>query len=326
MHDRRFVEAIREAISDEMARDPRVVVIGEDVGFGGVFRATDGLRDRFGDDRVMDTPLAESGIVGAGVGAALNGLIPVVEIQFADFIFGAMEQITSEAATLCYRTNGELWVPMVIRAPFGGPVHGGLWHSQSVEAFFTRVAGLKVVIPSNPYDAKGLLIAAIRDPNPVLFFEHKAAYFALHGDVPEDDYVVPIGAANVAREGSDLTIVTYGMMVNHALAVAETLANEDISIEVLDLRTLAPLDRDAMLDSARKTSRVLVAHEDKLTGGVGAEIAAIISTEAFEDLDAPVTRMAAPDVPLFPYSPLLEEYCYPGRDKLEVEVRRLLAY
>src|SRR5205807_2147463 len=261
--------------------DERVLVMGEDVGRkGGVFGATDGLYARFGESRVLDTPLAESAIVGVAIGAALNGLIPIAEIQFADFIHPAFNQIVSEAARLRYRTRGGFAVPMVIRAPYGGGVHGALYHSQSVEAFFSHVPGLKVVIPSTPYDAKGLLKSAIHDPNPVLFFEPKKGYRAIKGDVPSDDYTVPLGVANVAREGSDLTIYAYGMMAFYCLQAAEQVAKDDgISCEVVDLRTLLPVDHTTILNSFKKTGKALIVHEDNLTMGYGAEVAAILSDE-----------------------------------------------
>src|SRR5690349_2640362 len=298
MAEMRMIEAVRAAITEEMERDERVLVLGEDVGRkGGVFGATDGLYARFGESRVLDTPLAESAIVGVAIGAALNGLIPIAEIQFADFIHPAFDQIVSEAARTRYRSNGDWSVPMVIRAPFGGGVHGGRYHSQSVEAFYAHVPGLKVVIPSTPADAKGLLKSAIRDPDPVMFFEHKKAYRLVKGEVPDGELLVPIGPAAVRREGTGLTCVSWGLMVQHCLEAAETVAADGISVEVIDLRTLQPLDRETILASVAKTARALVVHEDNLTGGFGAEIAAVIAQEGFEDLDAPVTRVAAPDVP-----------------------------
>lgn len=324
---KRMIEAVREALLEEMHRDPTVIILGEDVGVsGGVFRATDGLLSAFGEQRVIDTPLAESGIVGVAIGAALNGLRPVAEIQFVDFIFPAFNQIVSEAARHYYRSNGEYPVPLVIRAPFGGGVRGGLYHSQSVEAFFMHVPGLKVVVPSNPYDAKGLLKAAIRDNNPVLYFEHKRAYNLIRGEVPEGDYTVPIGEAAVRREGRQLTLVSYGLCVHHCLEAAETAAAEGIDCEVVDLRTISPMDRQTILDSVRKTGKVCVVHEDNLTGGVGAEVAAIIAREAFDYLDGPIYRVAAPDVPSFPYSPPLEDFCLPTTEKIVQAVRELAEY
>jgi 2-oxoisovalerate dehydrogenase E1 component beta subunit len=274
----------------------------------------------------MDTPLAELGIIGVSIGLALNGMRPVAEIQFADFIYPAMDQLVSEAAFMHYRTNGDYTCPLVVRSPCGGGVHGALYHSQCVEGFFFRVPGLKVVMPYTPYDAKGLLKAAIRDDNPVLFFEHKRAYRMVRGEVPEEDYIVPIGKASLLRPGSDLTLVTYGLMAHYALEAAEIASREGISIEVLDLRSLAPLDKEAILTSVRKTGKVLIVHEENLTGGVGAEVAAIVAREAFDHLDGPITRVASPDVPTFPYSPPLEEFCLPNTEKILQAVRELAAY
>lgn len=322
-----LVEAVRAGLREEMARDRRVLVMGQDVATkGGVFKATQGLLEEFGAERVIDMPLAESNIVGTAIGAAVNGLLPVAEIQFADFIFPAMDQVVSEAARLRYRSNGGFGCPIVIRAPFGGGVHGALYHSQSVEAFFAHVPGLKVVVPSTPADTKGLLTAAIRDPDPVLFFEHKAAYRSVKGDVPEGEHVVPIGKAHVARRGKHLTVLTYGLMTQHALAAAETVAAEGIETEVVDLRTLRPLDKDTMLESARRTSKVLIVHEDNLTGGIGAELAAIAGEEAFEYLDGPVTRLCGPDVPAWPFAAPLEAEMLVTPEKIAGAIRTLAAY
>src|SRR6187549_162423 len=283
-----LIEAVNEALHEEMERDPSVIVLGEDVGVhGGVFRATDGLQKQFGSDRVIDTPLAELGIIGVAIGAAMNGLRPVAEIQFADYIHPAYDQIVNEAAKIRYRSNGTFACPVVFRAPFGAGVHGGLYHSQSVEALFFHVPGLKIVVPSTPYDCKGLLKSAIRDDDPVLFFEHKKSYRRLRGEVPDGDVIIPIGKADVKRAGSDVTVVTYGVGVHLALAAAELVAAEGISVEVLDLRTLAPLDREAIAESVAKTSKMLIVHEDNKTGGIGAEIAAMIAEEHFEQLDGP---------------------------------------
>ena len=324
---RRFFEAIRDAMTEEMAQDPRVMILGEDVGVnGGVFQVTAGMQKQFGAERVLDTPLSESAIIGSAIGAAVNGMLPIAEIQFVDFIYGAMEQIMGEAATMCYRSNGDFWVPLVVRSPYGGPAHGGLWHSQSVESFFSRVAGLKVVIPSSAYDAKGLMKAAIRDPNPVFFFEHKRAYSLLRDEIPDEDYVVPIGKAATRHSGKDATIITWGMMVHHSLEAVEIVEKEGVTIEVLDLRTIAPLDQEAIVTAARKTGKVLIAHEDKLTGGVGGEVAAIVAKEAFESLDAPVFRVAAPDIHAFPMSHFLEDFCYPDSGKILASLRELLEY
>ena len=327
MGEMRLIEAVRQGLREELAADSSVFLIGQDIGVnGGVFRVTDGLLDEFGPERVIDSPLAESGMVGVAIGAAMNGLRPVVEVQFADFIFPAFNQIVSEAARMYYRTNGDYSVPIVIRAPYGGGVRGGLYHSQSVEAYFAHVPGLKVVVPSNPHDAKGLLKAAIRDNNPVLFFEHKLAYNTVQGDVPEGNYTVPIGKAAVRREGQQLSLISYGLSVHHCLEAAETLAAEGISCEVVDLRSVSPLDTETLLESVKKTGRVCIVHEDNLTGGVGAEVAAIVAKDAFEYLDAPVQRVAALDVPSFPYSPTLEDALLPGPPDIISAARELSAY
>lgn len=323
-----LVEAVRQAMDEELARDENVFVIGEDVGVrGGVFRATVGLFEKYGEHRVIDSPLAELTIVGVGIGAALYGKRPICEIQFADFIYPAFNQIVSEAAKMYYRSNGEWSVPMVIRAPYGGGIGGGLYHSQSVEAFFTQVPGLKVVIPSNPYDAKGLLKSAVRDPNPVMFFEPKKGYRLIKGEVPEDEeYTVPIGPAKVTREGKDLSVFAYGMMHHYALEAAEIVAKEGIDAEVVDLRTLYPIDRGAILASVRKTSKALIVHEDNLTGGYGAEVAATIAEWGFMDLDAPVRRLAGPDVPAVPFSHPMQEWFMIDTEKITDAIRDLAAF
>ena len=323
-----LVEAIRQAMDEELARDPNTFIIGEDVGVrGGVFRATVGLFDKYGGERVIDSPLAELTIVGVGIGAALYGKRPICEIQFADFIFPAFNQIVSEAAKMTYRSNGEWTVPMVIRAPYGGGISGGLYHSQSVEAFFAHVPGLKVVIPSNPYDAKGLLKAAVRDPNPVIFLEPKKGYRLIKGEVPEDEeIVVPIGPAKVSREGTDLSVFAYGMMHHYALQAAEIVAKEGIDVEVVDLRTLYPVDRETILQSVRKTSKALIVHEDNLTGGYGAEIAATIAEWGFLDLDAPVKRLAGPDVPGVPFSHPMQDWFMVSPEKIAEAIRELAAF
>jgi len=325
MATKTVIEALKDALHEEMQRDERVLVMGEDVEEGGVFRATEGFLADFGPGRIIDTPLAESLIVGVAIGAALNGMRPVAEIQFADFIHPAMDQIVSEAARMRYRSNGAFSCPMVIRAPSGGGIHGALYHSQNVEALFAHVPGLKVVAPSTPHDAAGLLKAAIRDDDPVLFFEHKKTYRSIKGEVPEDDYVVPIGKANVVRQGKDLSILTYGLAVHQCLEAAEATAQE-VSVEVVDLRTLAPLDKETILESVRKTGKALIVHEDNLTGGIGGEVAAIIAEEAFDYLDGPVLRLAMPDVPAVPYSPPLEEYCLLNPEKIAAAVRKLAGY
>ncbi|CAB1130246.1 branched-chain alpha-keto acid dehydrogenase E1 subunit [Candidatus Hydrogenisulfobacillus filiaventi] len=323
-----FLEAIRETLRQEMRRDPRIIIYGEDVGVrGGVFRVTDGLLAEFGEERVIDSPLAEAAIVGTAIGAAVGGLLPVPEIQFADFIAPAFNQIVEEAARMRYRSNNDFHVPITIRAPFGGGVHGGLYHSQSVEAFFAHVPGLKVVIPSTPYDAKGLLAASIHDPDPVLFFEHKAAYRSVKGEVPEERYLIPLGKADLKREGTDVSIIGYGLVVQHALKAAEQLAKEDgISVEVLDLRTVRPLDVEAILATARKTGKVLIVHEDNLTGGIGGEVAALIAEHALFDLDAPIRRLTGPDVPAMPFSPPLEHAFLVTPEKIAAAARELARF
>ena len=321
------IEAVRSGLREEMARDPRVILMGEDVGKkGGVFKATEGLFDEFGEERVIDTPLAESNVVGTAIGAAINGLIPVAEIQFADFIFPAMDQIISEAARIRYRSNGDYGCPIVIRSPFGGGIHGALYHSQSVAAFCAHVPGLKVVVPSTPHDTKGLLKAAIRDPDPVLFFEHKAAYRGIKGEVPDGEYLVPIGKARVARPGKHLTIYSYGLLVYHALTAAETLAAEGIEAEVVDLRTLRPMDTATILESVQKTSKALIVHEDNKANGVGAEVAAVIGEGAFEYLDGPITRLAGPEAPAMPFAGNLEKQFLITPEKIADAARTLAKY
>ena len=327
MPEMRMIEAVRAAIGEEMERDERVLVMGEDVGRkGGVFGATDGLYAKFGESRVLDTPLAESGIVGVAIGAALNGLIPIAEIQFADFIHPAFDQIVSEAARTRYRTAGDWSVPIVIRAPFGGGVHGGLYHSQSIEAFYAHVPGLKVVVPSLPADAHGLLKSAIRDPDPVLFLEHKKVYRLVSESVPDGDHLVPIGPAAVRREGGNLSCLAWGLMTHYCLEAAETLSHEGVEAEVVDLRCLAPLDREAILGSVRKTGKSMVVYEDNLTGGFGAEVAAIISEHAFDSLDGPVVRVAGPDIPAMPFNGPQEEFYMPNPAKIAEAMRKLAAY
>ncbi len=322
-----LIEAVRQAMDEELARDDRVFITGEDVGRrGGVFRATLGLFDKYGPTRVIDSPLAELSIVGIGIGAALYGLRPICEIQFADFIHPAFNQIVNEAAKMYYRSNGEWRVPMVIRAPYGGGISGGLYHSQSVEAFFTHIPGLKVVIPSSPYDAKGLLKSAVRDPNPVLFFEPKKGYRLLKGEVPAGEYLVPLGPANITRAGRDLSVFAYGMMHAYCLKAAATVAAEGVDVEVVDLRTLYPVDRATILASVTKTGKALVVYEDNLTMGYGAEIAAIIAEAAFTSLDAPVRRLAAPDVPAVPFSHPYQEWFMPNPEKIAAAMRDLAAY
>jgi 2-oxoisovalerate dehydrogenase E1 component beta subunit len=322
-----LIESVRNTLAGEMRRDESVVVLGEDVGKkGGVFLATDGLYDEFGGDRVLDTPLSESMIVGVSIGAAIAGLRPVPEIQFADFIFPAFNQILSEAARMRFRSNGAFSCPMTLRAPYGGGVHGALYHSQSVEAFFAHIPGLKIVIPSTPYDARGLLRTSIRDDDPVLFFEHKKMYRSVRGEVPDTDYTIPIGKANITREGTDVSIIAYGMMAQYALEAAELLATEGVSAEVVDLRTLRPLDGETLLASVRKTGKAVIVYEDNRFGGYGAEIAAILAEEAFDHLDGPIVRVTGPDVPGVPYNHVLEDWFMPSPDRIADAVRRLASY
>jgi len=319
-----YVEAIRQALWEEMERDESVFVMGEDIGvYGGAFKVTKGFLERFGERRVIDTPLSEAAIVGAGTGAAINGLRPVLEMQFADFMACGFDQLTNFAAKCRYRWGAS--VPMVVRAPAGGGVHGGPFHSQNTEMPYVHTPGLKVVQPATAYDAKGLLKASIRDNDPVVFLEHKYLYRSVKEDVPLEDYTVPLSRAAVRREGRDLSVITYGWMVQVALDAAKTLSEEGIETEVVDLRTLAPLDRDAVLATARKTNKVILLHEDTLTGGLGGELAGIISEHAFDDLDGPLVRIAAPDTPV-PFSPPLEEAFLPNAAKLTEKARWLHAY
>ncbi len=321
------LEAVRDAMHEEMSRDPDVLIMGEDIAErGGVFLATDGFIQDFGPERVIDTPLAESAIGGVALGAAVNGLRPIAEIEFADFVWPAVNQIVGEAARVRYGTDGTRCAPMVVRMPYGGGVRGGLYHSQSVEVIFAHQPGLQVVTPATPYDAKGLLKTAIRSDDPVVFLEHKRTYRLVRGDVPDTEYTLPIGKADVKLEGDDLTAVTYGLMVHYTLEAARALAEEDVNVEVVDLRTLSPLDRETVLDSVRKTSKVMVIHEDSMSYGIGAEIAATIASEAFEDLDAPVMRVTGPDLPGMPYSPLLEAEYMPSAEKIAIAMRELAAY
>jgi 2-oxoisovalerate dehydrogenase E1 component beta subunit len=328
MTELNILESIRSAMDEEMDRDPSVMVLGEDVGKkGGVFGATEGLWSKYGGKRVLDTPLSEGMIAGAAAGAALYGLRPIAEMQFADFVYPAFNQIVSEISRMRYRSNGTFGLPMVIRMPYGGGVHGALYHSQSNEAYFTSTVGLKVVAPGTPADAKGLLKAAIRDPDPVLFFEHKKTYRLFKAEVPDDDAVVPIGLADVPRRGKDLSIFCYGLMRTYALEAAETLAREDgIEAEVIDLRSLRPLDRGTILTSVKKTGKALVVHEANRFGGFGAEVAAMIAEEAFESLDGPVTRLAGPDVPGVPYHHALEDWFMLNPTKIVDAARKLAAY
>ncbi len=328
MAEMTLIQALTEAMDEELERDPRVFITGEDIGpRGGVFRATMGLYEKYGEMRIVDAPLAELSIVAVGIGSALADLRPICEIQFADFIHPAFNQIVNEAAKLYYRSNGTWNVPMVIRAPYGGGIGGGLYHSQSVEALFAHIPGLKIVIPSTPHDAKGLLKSAVRDPNPVMFFEPKKGYRAIKGDVPDTDYTVPIGPARVAREGTDLSVYAYGMMAHYSTIAAERVAQEDgLDVEVIDLRTLLPVDKDAILSSFKKTGKALIVHEDNLTMGYGAEVSAILSDEGFEYMDGPIKRLAGPDVPSMPYSHPMQEYFMPNPDKITDAIRDIAGY
>lgn len=319
-----YLEAIRQGLWEEMESDDRVFLLGEDVGvYGGAFKVTDGFLERFGEDRVIDTPISEAAIVGASVGAAMMGLRPVAEMQFIDFISCGFDQLTNVAAKNRYRWGRG--VPIVVRGPAGGGVHGGPFHSLQAESYFAHTAGLKVVCPATPYDAKGLIKAAIRDDDPVIFQEHKFLYRRIKEDLPEEDFVVPLGKARVHREGRDLTIVTWAAMVHTAAEAAEALAEHGAEVEIVDVRTLVPLDEEAVLRSVAKTGRAIVLHEAPRTGGFGGEIAATVVEKAFEYLDAPVVRVTAPDTPV-PYSPPLEEYYLPGKEDVLEAARKLLDY
>ena len=321
-----YLDAIREAMQEEMRRDERVFVLGEDVGaYGGAFGVTQGLMDEFGEHRVIDTPISESAIVGVSIGAAMRGYRPVAEMQFADFISCAFDQIVNQAATLHYRNGGRISVPIVVRAPSGGNVGGGLYHSQNPEAWFVHRPGLKVVAPSTPWDAKGLLKAAIRDDNPVIYMEHKYLYRRAKGPVGDADTIVPIGEAAIRREGSGATLVTYGAMVAPSLEAADRLAKEGVEVEVIDLRSLLPFDKAAIFRSVEKTSRALIVHEDVKTLGIGAEISAVLMEERFDRLDAPVMRLTYPDTHA-PFSHVLEAANLPNADTIAAALRKLSAY
>ncbi len=319
-----YLEAIRQAMEEEMVRDSRVFILGEDVGnYGGAFRVTQGFLEKFGPERIIDTPISETGLIGAAIGASLFGMRPIAELQFIDFISCGFNQIVNYAAKSRYRWGGG--VPIVIRGPAGAGVHGGPFHSQSPESYFMNVPGLKIVAPATPTDAKGLMIAAIRDPDPVIFLEHKFLYRRLKEEVPEGDYATPIGEARYARRGKDVSIITYGAMVHSSLEAAELVSTEGLSIEVLDLRTLLPMDRPRILETVKKTGRALIVHEATKTGGPGGEIAALIGEHAFEHLDAPIVRVAPPDTPV-PYSPPLEEFFLPNAAKIADAIRALAEY
>ncbi|TKH36196.1 alpha-ketoacid dehydrogenase subunit beta [Paenibacillus polymyxa] len=323
-----YIDAIRLAMKEEMEQDETVFVLGEDVGVkGGVFTTTKGLMDQFGEQRVMDTPLAESAIAGVAIGAAMYGMKPIAEMQYSDFMLPATNQIISEAAKIRYRSNNDWNCPVVIRAPIGGGIFGGLYHSQCPESIFFGTPGLKIVAPFTPYDAKGLLKAAIRDPDPVLFFENKKSYKLIKGEVPEDDYIVPIGKANLLREGDDITVIGYSQPLHFVMQAAEELEKEEgITAHVVDLRTLQPLDREAIIGAARHTGKVLIVHEDNKTGGIGAEVSAIINEECLFELDAPIERLCAPDVPAMPISPPMEKFYMLNKDKVKEAMRRLAMY
>jgi 2-oxoisovalerate dehydrogenase E1 component beta subunit len=322
-----YIDAIRLAMKEEMERDENVFVLGEDVGLkGGVFTTTKGLQQQFGEQRVIDTPLAESAIAGVAIGAAMYGMKPIAEMQYSDFMFPATNQIISEAAKIRYRSNNDWDCPVVIRAPIGGGIFGGLYHSQCPESVFFGTPGLKIVAPYRPYDAKGLLKAAVRDPDPVLYFENKKCYKLIKGDVPETDYTVPIGEANVLREGDDLTVIGYSMPLLFIEQAAEELAAEGISTHILDLRTLQPLDKEAILEAVRKTGKVLIVHEDNKTGGIGAEVSAIIAEELLYELDAPIMRLCGPDVPAMPINPPGEKFFLLNKDKVKEAMRHLAQY
>src|SRR5579872_6760773 len=319
-----IVQAVNQALREEMRRDDRIVILGEDVGKdGGVFRATEGLYDEFGSDRVIDTPLAESGIIGTAIGMAVYGLNPVPEIQFLDFIYPAFDQIVTNLAKLRYRSGGQYSCHLVVRAPYGGGIKGGHYHSQSSEAYFTHTAGLKVVIPATPYDTKGLLLSSLRDEDPVIFLEPKRIYRAVKGEIPEGEFTVPIGKARVAREGNDVSIFAYGAMLHVAIEAAESAAKNGAQVEVVDLRTLVPLDINTVLESVKKTGRVIIVHEAPKTGGFGAEIAALIAEKAIDYLKGPIIRVAGYDTP-FPYT--LEDRYLPDAKKVLTAINKIMQY
>jgi len=321
------VQAVHDTLLEEFRRDDRVVILGEDVGKrGGVFRVTDGFIEEFGPDRVFDAPLAESAIVGVAIGLALAGFRPIAEIQFADFSTPAFDQIVQEAARIRYRSNGQWGVPMVIRMPWGAGVRGALYHSQSLEAFYAHVPGLKVVAPSTPRDITGMLRSAIRDPDPVVFLEHKATYRAVRGEVEDGDFTIPLGPADVKRQGTDITVYAYGLMLHSSLKAAETLAAEGVSATVVDVRSLRPLDAETILREARATGKCLIVYEDNRLFGAGAEIAALIAEEAFEDLDAPVMRYGGPESPATPFNKAQEDWFLPDPERIAAKMRALAAY
>ncbi len=322
-----YIEAITSAMAEEMARDESVFLIGEDIGlYGGVFKATKGLQDKFGKDRVIDSPISEVYIVGGSIGAALVGMRPVPEIQFADFITPSMDQIIQQAAKIRYRTGGQWTCPMTIRVCCGGEVGGGLYHSQINEQWFFSQPGLIVLMPATPYDAKGLLKSAIRGDDPVIFFEHKRLYRSIKEDLPDEDFTVPIGKAAIRKEGKDITIVSYGLMYHKSLEAIESLEKDGISVELIDMRTLLPWDRETIFESVKKTSRVVLVQENSKTGGVMAEVGAAISEEIFDYLDAPVTRVCGLDVPMLPFAPPLEHFFLPNAEKIVKAVKKVIDY
>jgi 2-oxoisovalerate dehydrogenase E1 component beta subunit len=321
------VEAVRSTLYNALKSDPRTLILGEDVGArGNVFLITKGFLEEFGPERILDTPLAEASIVGVAIGMAMEGLRPIAEIQFADFIYPAFNQIVGEAAKTRYRSNGDYTCPLVIRTPYGGGVHGALSHSVSIEALFYHVPGLKIVAPSFPADIKGLLNASIDDPDPVLFLEHKKTYRSVKGEVPAGHYTIPIGKADVKRAGEQLTVVSYGYNVHQALDAADRLAAEDMSVEVIDLRSIRPMDRTTILASVRKTRKLLIVHEDNKFGGVGAEISAMVVEEAFFDLDAPIRRLCGPDVPAMGYAPTLENEFMISTERMADTMREMVKF
>ncbi len=327
MAQKTILEAVHDTLWKAMETNESVVVLGEDVGAkGGVFRVTAGFLDAFGETRVIDTPLAELAIIGVGIGMAANGLLPVCEIQFADFIHPAFDQIVSEAARIRYRSNNQWGCPMVIRTPYGGGIHGALYHSQCVEAFFAHVPGLKVVVPSTPYDTAGLLYASILDPDPVIFLEHKKSYRLIRGEVPDELFTIPLGQGRRAREGRDLTVFAYGLMLHYALEAAGRVAADGIEVEIIDPRTLVPLDKELLIESVKKTAKLLIVHEDNGFCGFGAEVAAIVADEAFMWLDAPIKRLTGPQVPAMPYNGPQQEWFLPSVERIEAAIRELAAF
>lgn len=327
MSQKTVIEAVHSAMLSEMRRDPKVFILGEDIAYrGGVFLATDGFVEEFGEERVIDAPLAESSISGIALGAAVNGMRPIAEIQFADFVWPAINQIVGEAARVRYGTNGRKSAPITVRVPYGGGVRGGLYHSQSIEVLFAHTPGLKVVAPATPYDAQGLLVSAIRDDDPVIFLEHKKTYRLVRGEVPDEVYTEPIGVADVKREGGDITVITYGLMLHYSLQAAQALSEQHgIEALVLDLRTLRPLDRASITQAAKHTGKVMIVQEDTPAVSVSSEVAAIVAEEAFYDLDAPVVRVGPPELPPMPFSPVQEAAFMPSPEKILDAMLKLAA-